>query len=39
MASCGEAVDESLKEGASQLSLDSLRDKKKRTLRLENFED
>ena len=38
MASCGlEAVNESLEEAASQLSLDSLRDHKKRTLLFELF--
>ena len=35
MASCGETVKEPLEEAASNLSLDSLRDHKKRTLLLE----
>ena len=35
MASCGETVNESLEEAASQLSLDSSRDNTKRTLLLE----
>ena len=38
MASCGlEAVNEPLEEAASQLSLDSLRDHKKRSLLFEFF--